>query len=104
MGSPLANGFGTAVNTTINRYNTDQGDIKVDYIASSKDHINARYSKPIYDPGNNSALLGRFSERSMVNNGSANWTHTFTPNLLNEVRFGKNGIKLIAPTVTFDPR
>jgi len=105
VGSPLANGFGSAVNTTFNRYNTDQGDIKVDYIPSSKDHISVRYSKSDeYDPGSNSQpLLGNSLSEAWLNNGSANWTHTLSPSLLNEVRFGKNGIKLIAPTVTFDP-
>jgi hypothetical protein len=103
--STLSNGFGAAVNTTDQRFNTDQGDIKVDYIASSRDHINARYSKSDeFDPGLNSQpLLGNTLSEAWLNNGSANWTHSFSPTLLNEVRFGKNGIKLIAPTVTFDP-
>lgn len=103
--STLADGFGAAVNTTDQRFNTDQGDIKIDYIISDKDHINARYSKSDeFDPGVNSQpLLGNSLSEAWLNNGSANWTHSFSPNLLNEVRFGKNGIKLIAPTVTFDP-
>lgn len=103
--STLSNGFGAAVNTTDDRYNTDQGDIKVDYIASNRDHFYARYSKSDeFDPGTNSQpLLGNTLSEAWLNNGSANWTHSFSPTLLNEVRFGKNGIKLIAPTVTFDP-
>jgi hypothetical protein len=103
-GAPLQNGFGTATNTIFQRYNTDQGDIKVDYIPAGKDHINARYSKmDEYDPQTNSQpLLGNSLSVDWINAGSVNWTHTFTPNLLNEMRFGKNGIKLIAPTVTFD--
>jgi hypothetical protein len=104
VGAPLGNGFGTATNTIFQRYNTDQGDIKIDYNISVKDHINARYSKmDEYDPGTNSQpLLGNSLSVDWINSGSINWSHTFTPNLLNEVRFGKNGIKLIAPTVTFD--
>ncbi len=103
--STLSNGFGAAVNTTNNQFNTDQGDIKIDYIVSSKDHINARYSKADeFDPGINSQpLLGNSLSEAWLNNGSVNWTHSFSSNLLNEVRFGKNGIKLIAPTITFDP-
>jgi hypothetical protein len=103
--STLPNGFGAAVNTTNQQFNTDQGDIKIDYIISNKDHINARYSKSDeFDPGTNSQpILGNSLSEAWLNNGSANWTHSFSPNLLNEVRFGKNGIKLIAPTVTFDP-
>jgi Carboxypeptidase regulatory-like domain len=101
----LSNGFGAAVNTTNNKFNTDQGDIKIDYIISSKDHINARYSKADeFDPGTNSQpLLGNSLSEAWLNNGSVNWTHSFSSNLLNEVRFGKNGIKLIAPTITFAP-
>ena len=96
----LPNGFGAAVNTTNDQYNTDQGDIKIDYIVSNKDHINARYSKADeFDPGVNSQpLLGNSLSEAWLNNGSVNWTHSFSTNLLNEVRFGKNGIKLIAPT------
>ncbi|MGD0988945.1 MAG: carboxypeptidase-like regulatory domain-containing protein [Candidatus Sulfotelmatobacter sp.] len=101
----LSNGFGAAVNTTNQRFNTDQGDIKVDYIISNRDHINARYSKADeFDPGFNSQpLLGNSLSEAWLNNGTVNWTHSFSNNLLNEVRFGKNGIKLIAPTITFDP-
>lgn len=104
VGNAQSNGFGSAVNTTNNQYNTDQGDIKVDYIPSEKDHFNVRYSKADeFDPGSNSQpLLGNSLSEAWLNNGSANWSHAFSSNLMNEVRFGKNGIKLIAPTVTFD--
>jgi hypothetical protein len=99
----LASGFGTAVNTTDQQYNSNQGDVKVDYNVSSKDHINARYSKADQnDPATNSQpLLGNTLNEAWLNNGSANWTHSFSPTLLNEVRFGKNAIKLLAPTYTF---
>jgi carboxypeptidase family protein len=100
----LANGFGSAVNVTDQQFNTDQGDIKVDYLPAGKDHINARYSKADeYDPATNSvALLGNTVSEAWINSGSVNWDHTFSSSLLNEMRFGKNGIKLIAPTTTFD--
>lgn len=101
--APAANGFGTAVNTTDKQFNSNQGDVKVDYNLSSKDHINARYSKADEnDPATNSvALLGDTLSQAWLNNGSVNWDHTFSPSLLNEARFGKNGIKLIAPNFTF---
>ena len=53
-------GFGQAVNTTAQQFNSDQGDIKVDYNVSNNDHFFARYSKGNqYDPSSNSvALLG----------------------------------------------
>jgi hypothetical protein len=102
--STLSSGFGQAFNTVDQQYNSDQGDIKVDYNASSKDHINARFSKgDQYDPTTNSvALLGNTINEAYLLNGSANWTHTFTPNLLNEVRFGKNNVKLNHGLTAFD--
>ena len=102
--STLSNGFGSALNVVDQQYNNDQGDIKIDYNVSGKDHINARYSKANEnDPATNAQpLIGNTLNRSWINSGSANWTHSFSPNLLNEVRFGKNGIRLIAPTTTFD--
>jgi hypothetical protein len=104
VGPALANGFGVAANTVGQQYNTDQGDIKIDYNISARDHLNARYSKADeFDPGTNSQpLLGNSLSVAWLNNGSINWTHSFSPNLLNEARFGKNAIKLIAPTITFD--
>ncbi|MGA8272527.1 MAG: carboxypeptidase-like regulatory domain-containing protein, partial [Candidatus Sulfotelmatobacter sp.] len=102
--STLSSGFGQAFNTVDQQYNSDQGDIKVDYNASAKDHINARFSKSNqYDPQTNSvALLGNKINEAYLLTGSANWTHTFSPNLLNEVRFGKNNIKLNNGLTAFD--
>ncbi|MGA3091896.1 MAG: carboxypeptidase-like regulatory domain-containing protein [Terriglobales bacterium] len=103
--STLSNGFGQAINTTATQYNSDQGDIKVDYNASNRDHIFARYSKGDQnDPATNSvALLGNTVNQAFLQNGALNWTHSFTSNLLNEARFGKNYIKLPHGLTTFDP-
>jgi hypothetical protein len=102
--STLSNGFGQAFNTVDEQYNSDQGDIKVDYNLSGKDHINARFAKADqFDPANNSvALLGNTINEAYLLNGSLNWTHTFSPNLLNEARFGKNNIKLNHGLTAFD--
>ncbi|MGA8619394.1 MAG: hypothetical protein WB660_12870, partial [Candidatus Sulfotelmatobacter sp.] len=98
-------GFGDAINVPGNQYNSDQGDIKVDYILSDKDHFFARYSKgDQYDPATNSvALLGNTVNEAYLDNGTLNWTHTFSPSLLNEIRFGKNYVKLPHGLTTFDP-
>jgi hypothetical protein len=103
--STLSNGFGQAFNTIDQQYNSDQGDIKVDYNVSNKDHLNARFSKSNqYDPQNNSvALLGNTINEAYLLTGSVNWNHTFSPSLLNEVRFGKNNIKLNHGLTAFDP-
>jgi Carboxypeptidase regulatory-like domain len=94
--STLPNGFGQAVNTTNQQFNSNQGDIKVDYNATEKDHINFRYSQGSqYDPLTNSQpLLGNTVNEAYLKSGAANWNHTFTPNLLNEARFGMNYVKL----------
>ncbi len=100
----LANGFGQAINTTANQFNSDQGDIKVDYNISDKDKLFFRYSKgDQYDPATNSvALLGNTVNEAYLQNGALNWTHTFSPSLINEVRFGKNYVKLPHGITTFD--
>jgi hypothetical protein len=103
--STLPNGFGQAINTTNQQFNSDQGDIKVDFNASEKDHINFRYSKGNqYDPLTNSqALLGNTVNEAYLQSGAANWNHTFSPNLLNEARFGMNYVKLPHGLTTFNP-
>jgi hypothetical protein len=100
----LANGFGQAINTTAQQFNSDQGDIKVDYNVSDRDHIFARYSKGDQnDPSSNSvALLGNTVNQAFLHNGAVNWTHSFSPNLTNEARFGKNYAKLLTGLTTFD--
>jgi hypothetical protein len=99
----LPNGFGRAVNTTYDQFNSDQGDIKLDYIISDKDHLFARYSKGNQDdPSNNSVgLLGDMVNEAFLDNGTVNWSHTFSNNLMNEARFGKNYIKLPHGLTTF---
>ncbi|HXP17613.1 MAG TPA: carboxypeptidase-like regulatory domain-containing protein, partial [Terriglobales bacterium] len=100
----LSNGFGQAVNTTAQQFNSDQGDIKVDYNMSNKDHMFARYSKGDQnDPSSNSQpLLGNTVNQAFLHNGAVNWTHSFSPNMTNEARFGKNYAKLLTGLTTFD--
>ncbi|HSY64866.1 MAG TPA: hypothetical protein VK829_09710, partial [Terriglobales bacterium] len=99
----LPSGFGQAVNVIDQQYNSDQGDIKVDYNATAKDHVSFRYSKgDQYDPLNNSvALLGNMVNEAYLQSGAVSWNHTFSPNLLNEARFGMNYVKLPHGLTTF---
>jgi hypothetical protein len=101
----LPNGFGQAVNVIDQQYNSDQGDIKVDYNATEKDHLSFRYSKgDQYDPLTNSvALLGNIVNEAYLQSGAVSWNHTFSPNLLNEARFGMNYVKLPHGLTTFNP-
>jgi Carboxypeptidase regulatory-like domain len=100
----LPNGFGQAVNVMDQQYNSDQGDLKLDYIASQKDHISFRYSKGNQnDPMTNSQpLLGNMVNQAYLQSGVISWNHTFSSNLLNEARFGKNYVKLPHGLTTFD--
>ncbi len=100
----LPNGFGQAVNTIDQQFNSDQGDLKLDYNASSKDHISFRYSKGNQnDPlVNSQPLLGNIVNQAYLQGGVISWNHTFSSNLLNEARFGKNYVKLPHGLTTFD--
>ena len=85
----LQNNYLYGSNSAINQ---DQGDVKVDYNLSAKDRISGRYSR-LYanDPSANNFQL--FSDGFVYDNahsGVANWTHTFGPNVVNEVRAGVN--------------
>jgi len=99
----LPNGFGQAINIKSQQFNTDQGDLKIDYNASNKDRFFGRVSKGYQtDPTNNSvALLGNTVNEATLENGALNWTHTFSNNLLNEARFGLNYVKLPHGNTTF---
>jgi Carboxypeptidase regulatory-like domain len=75
---------------------SDQGDIKVDWKASSKDDLSARYSNGRQDtPGVNTApyLYNSFNI-APFQNGVVNWTRVINPSLVNEVRVGVNNLML----------
>ena len=100
----LSNGFGQALNTTSQQFNSDQGDIKIDFDPSERDRFFGRYSKgDQYDPLSNSVgLLGNTVNEAYIQSGVINWTHTFSPNLLNEARVGLNWTKLPHGLTTFN--
>jgi hypothetical protein len=93
-----------AINSVQQAYNTMQGDAKVDYDLSSKDRISGRYSQEYQnDPLTNSLLiLGNNYTHAPVHNAVGSWTHTFTPNILNEARVGASWITILSGT-TFTP-
>jgi hypothetical protein len=76
--------------------NTDQGDIKIDWRPQEKDYFSARYSHGRQDnPGINTfPLFYNTFNTSPFQNGVINWTRTFSPNLVNEVRIGVNNVML----------
>jgi hypothetical protein len=99
------NQVNNAINVYTQAFNTDQGDIKVDYNITNKDHFDGRYSQEYQnDPASNSLLiLGNTFTHAPIHNVVGTWTHTFSPNLLNELRFGTSWITLLTGT-TFDPK
>jgi hypothetical protein len=97
-------GFGLAPNSNGQQFNTDQGDLRIDYNASQADRIFGRMSKGYQtDPATNSvALLGNTVNSAVLDNFAFNWAHSFSPNLLNELRLGLNYVQFSHGITTFD--
>lgn len=80
------------VNTQHNSTNGDQGDIKVDWTASDKDHVSGRYSEQkVVNPVTNSQplLYDNFNNYPLYN-GVLDYTRTFSPTFVNDLRGGVN--------------
>jgi len=82
--------------TEAQAFNTNQFDIKIDFNATKSDHIFGRYSHAKqHNPLVRSfALLGNGFSDAPIDNEVVDWTHTFSPSFLNDVRFGINYVKL----------
>jgi hypothetical protein len=81
-----------------NHFNSDQGDLRIDYKPSDKDSLFARYSKfdtsqAIFTglPFANAGAAEGTDEPGW--SGSASWTHSLTPTILNEARLGVNAFR-----------
>src|SRR5262249_10955084 len=79
---------------------TDQGVVRVDQYFSQKDQVFVHYIRsrrdfPNYELNPNFYFNGTFPNSSL----SAQYVHTFTPTLLNEVRFGFNlaNVSVLSP-------
>ena len=90
-----------------NSLNNDQGDLRVDYSLSQQNQIFGRWSQmnlrqpqltglPIVNAGSGANI------EEPVRNAVVNWTHTFTSNLLNEVRVGFSGVHFTQAGTTTD--
>ncbi|HEX4169030.1 MAG TPA: carboxypeptidase regulatory-like domain-containing protein [Bryobacteraceae bacterium] len=79
-------------NTSHSYTNGDQGDVKVDYNISDKDHFFGRYSQSyITNPTTNSQPLDYNSFGVFpVHNGVLDYTRTVTPSIVNDLRGGVN--------------
>jgi hypothetical protein len=90
--------------------NTDQGDVKIDYNISDKDHVFGRWSQShLRNPSFTGCIFctqgAGGTEPLGVDqpnkNAVVNWTHAFGANLLNEARIGFNAVQFnqnIPPT------
>ncbi len=81
-------------NSTGSYINTDQGDAKVDWNPTDKDHVFARYSQQssVFPTTNSQPLLYSSSGNNVFPlwNGVIGYTRTITPTIVNEARFGVN--------------
>ena len=93
-----------ATNTLTQAFNTDQGDVKVDYTLTQNDRFEGRYSQGFQnDPSSNSLLiLGNGFAKAPIHNVVGTWTHIFSPAILNEARFGTSWVTLVNGS-SFDP-
>ena len=78
------------INQTHSYTNSDQGDVKIDWVASQKDHVYGRYSQQhIVNPTTNSQLLtGNSDNEFPLYNGVLDYARTISPSFLNEARIG----------------
>src|SRR6202023_1517238 len=90
---PVANLPGFANNfiqNTVNTENTPQGDIKIDWQTTERDHIFGRESaahKNFTDPSpGNKYIFGGPNSVALNQNAVLGWDHTFSPAIVNEVR------------------
>jgi len=85
-----------ATYTSVSQFNNHQYDIKGDYNISSKDRLSARYSHANqHNPSDNSfALLGNGFADAPIDNIGVDWSHIFSPTLMNDARVGINHVKL----------
>ena len=85
------------VYNTGNDLNNNQGDLKIDYNLSQKDHIFGRWSQMDLPQPTFTSCVFCFNGAAEgsdepVRNAVVNWTHTLSANLLNEARFGFNAV------------
>jgi hypothetical protein len=89
----LLNNF---VNTTRSHNNVDQGDARLDYKISPSDRLYFRISESSQDSPviNSFRLLFDTFDQARLENGIINWTHNFSPNVLNEASVGANYVRV----------
>jgi hypothetical protein len=85
-----------AINLASTAYNSDQGDIEVDYRIDDKDQLSGRFTRAFQnDPSTNSdALDANGYTTAPIWNVVGDWTRSISANLVNDMRFGWSHIIL----------
>jgi hypothetical protein len=85
-----------ALQSVSTAFNSDQGDVKVDYRLSSKDLISGRFTRAFQiDPSTNSQLLFANGQATApIWSVVGDWTRSISNNLVNDARFGWNHVVL----------
>jgi hypothetical protein len=88
--SPFYPGGSIVNNVSQFRTNSYQGDLKIDFVPSDRDHIMGRWSQQfVTAPTNNSLqLLGNSDKTFPIKNFVVDETHTFSSSLVNDARVG----------------
>ena len=81
-----------------NNLNNNQGDLKIDYVLSPRDHIFGRWSQmDLTQPTFTGCVFcnagAAEGSDEPVRNAVVDWTHALTSSLLNEARFGFNAVR-----------
>ena len=97
---PGGNAQGNVGTLNGTQINNDQGDLKIDYNISDKDRLYGRWSQAhIRNPFTSTFALSSIGPQDQpVRNFGAQWLHTFTPTLLNELRIGFNVVDFSNPS------
>ena len=82
--------------------NNNQGDLKIDFVPSQKDHVFGRWSQMdlvqptftgcVFCNNFTGGASGAEGSDQPVRNAALDWTHTITSNLLNDARVGFNAV------------
>jgi Carboxypeptidase regulatory-like domain/TonB dependent receptor len=88
--SPFYPGGAVVNNVSQFKTNSYQGDLKIDFVPSEKDHLMGRWSQQfVTAPTSNSIqLLGNSDRTFPIKNFVVDETHTFSSSLLNDARIG----------------
>ena len=91
-----------ALNTTHTYTNSDQGDLKIDWNPTNKDHTFGRFTRALtVNPNTNSqALLYSAYNNFPLYNGVLDWTRTISPSIVNDAR---GGVQYYPVTTGFNP-